>query len=209
MKRKIILCCSLLLLLASCISLTKKLWIRTYDENFYNFLVGNDGRSVVFLGKQYHYILHDNSGVLRRLLAAKNLRKSSLFINAKETELKVDLQNRLSGYVIVESFFNALPRRDYVFLRSLGFKSNGEGVLTLKMNITGGRYLPRHDLGTRLPSLSREYKIPIRYESDSLGNFAKVALTPITVAADATILLGNVILLPFRGLPKSYNTGQH
>lgn len=190
----------LVIFLTSC-TLTHGLWMKNYKENFQHFLVSNDGNFVVFIGKSHHYILHDDSGILKQLLASGSLRRH-LFIDVERSHLNLNLQNHLTGHVTVESYFHKLPRRDYEFLRALGFRSIDNKALALKLKISGGRYLPRHDLGSNLPRLSRVYVIPIYYESGALGNFAKVALTPITVAADATLLLGKAILLPFRGTQK-------
>lgn len=190
--------CSLIaafLLLASC-GLTKSMWDKKYDETFRQFLVSKDGQYVVFLGKNYHYIFTDNSSAIKELLLWPN--RNCLFINVEKTFLKLDLKNNVTGHVVIESFFNRLPHDDYEFLRSLGFRSENGKALSMKINLVGKRYLPRDDLGKHLPELDRTYILPIRYSSTFWGNIGKVALTPITVAADATILIGEIVLHPFR-----------
>lgn len=91
-----------------------------------------------------------------------------------------------------------MPRGYYQFLLSNGFRADEEkGVLKLRLKLTGKRYLPRYDLGTRIPRLSKNYIIPVYYEGNTFDKITQAALTPITVAADATILIGKTVLLPF------------
>jgi len=194
-KNKFFILVAVLLLLASC-GITKSLWNGNYNETFRQFLVSQDGKYVVFLGKNYHYIFTDNSSVIRELLLWSN--RNCLFINVEKTFLRLDLKNNVTGHVVIESFFNRLPHDDYEFLRSLGFRSEGGKALSMKINLAGKRYLPRDDLGQYLPELDRTYIVPIHYSSTFWSNVGKVALTPITVAADATILIGKIILHPFR-----------
>ena len=184
------------LLIASC-AVTKSMWDKKYNETFRQFLVSKDGQYVVFLGKNYHYIFTDNLSAIKELLLWQN--RNLLFINIEKTFLKLDLQNNVTGHAVIESFFNKLPRADYEFLRSLGFRSEDGNALSLKINLVGKRYLPRDDIGEYLPMLDRTYIVPVHYSSTFWSKVGKVALTPITVAADATILIGKIVLQPFRG----------
>jgi hypothetical protein len=173
------------------------MWDKKYNETFRQFLVSKDGQYVVFLGKNYHYIFTDNLSAIKELLLWQN--RNLLFINIEKTFLKLDLQNNVTGHAVIESFFNKLPRADYEFLRSLGFRSEDGNALSLKINLVGKRYLPRDDIGEYLPMLDRTYIVPVHYSSTFWSKVGKVALTPITVAADATILIGKIVLQPFRG----------
>ncbi len=183
-------------LISSC-STVRALWDRTYTESFRQFAIGSEGNSVIFLGKNYHYIFVDKYGAIAELLTSQT--RGFLFINVEKSRIAVDRKNNVSGYVMVESFFNRLPPEDDKFLRALGFRNEEGGALSLKINLEGQRFLPSNNLGPYLPLLDRTYIIPIHYQSSRLGNSGKVILTPFAAAFDALLLVKTILLLPFRG----------
>ena len=188
-----------LFLSSSCV-LTSYMWNRKYTDTVRNFLVGGDGVSVVFLGQKYDYVLFDKSNVLKRILAWKG--RSILFINVIKTDLKVDEKNNLYGEVVIEAFFSKLVKRDWVFLQSLGFTRDQESsasALSLRMKVNGVRYLPNPNPGWNLPALNNSYVLSIGITPGKTKSIGMVALTPITMTVDGVILLGKVILSPFRG----------
>lgn len=180
--------------LTSC-NLTRNLWNSEYEETFKDFLVSQDGKYVVFLGDNFHYIFADNSGAIKVLLSWPN--RNVLFINAEKTELNIDRKNNVTGYTTIEVLNNKLFPRDEIFLRSMGFTAARGEPLSLKLNLLGARYLPT-DLGNYLPHLERVYTIQIHDNTGIFGTAAKVALTPITIAADSIVLFGKIVLAPFR-----------
>jgi hypothetical protein len=196
-KNKIKIFCLLTAVFLSSCTVTKGLWNRSYNETFKQFLVSNDGKLVVFLGKNYHYIFSDESGVMKELLFWG--RRDLVFVDVEKTSLEVDEKNDVTGYVTIESFYTKLPRKEEIFLESIGFRAQESKPLSLRIKLVGTRYLPRDDLGYYLPQLDRTYTVSVRYPVSFFKKMAKVVLTPITVAADATILLGKIVLQPFRG----------
>lgn len=194
MKRflKILLISLLLLQTSSC--LTQKLWSNSYKEPIQNFLISQDGKYIVFLGENYHYIFIDKSGVMRELLSWRG--RNLLFIDTKNTVMKVSRNNKVSGHALVESFFSNLRGDQRVFLESLGFRKK-DGALAIKIELEGKRYLPRQDLGRFLPSLSRKYVFDVKYTPNAKKAAAIAALTPVTFAADAIYIFGKIILHPF------------
>ena len=196
-KNKIKILCILTAAFLSSCTITKGLWNRSYNETFKQFLVSNDGKLVVFLGKNYHYIFSDESGVMKELLFWG--RRDLVFVDVEKTSLEVDEKNDVIGYVTIESFYTKLPRKEEIFLESIGFRAQESKPLALRIKLVGTRYLPRDDLGYYLPHLDRTYTVLVKYPVSLSKKIAKAALTPITVAADATILIGKVILAPFKG----------
>lgn len=184
-----------LLLQTSCV--TKFLWKKTYPETFKNFSVSPDGSRVALVGAKYHYVFSDNSGVLKVLLTWPQ--RGLLFIDVTKTHLEVDLDNNVYGYATIESFFNQLSPQQSLFLTSLGFRSKDGSALFLRMPLRGKRYLPRNDLQVFLPRLSRPYVVDVNHEQGILRKAGNIALTPLTVTADSVLLLGKIVLLPFRG----------
>ncbi len=204
LTRVVIIFC-LILPLSSCkvcgiipCSLTSSLWYSSYEETFEYFLINRNGSMIVFLGDRFHYVMQDRTGIMKKLLIWP--KKKLLFINTEKSKLNLDLKNNVDGYVTIESFYNNISARDERFLYSLGFRKEDKYTpLRLRLKVSGKRYLPRADLGYNLPGFNRKYTMKVYYDSHLAGKIGKAALTPVTVAADATIIIGNVLLLPFRG----------
>jgi len=161
-------------------------------------VISEDGRMTVFLGSKYHYIFSDNTGILQNLLNWPSRR--NIFINSEESRLDLGLDNIIIAEITVESYFSRMPPEDYEFLRALGFRAeNKSSPLKVTLKMRGKRYLPRTDLGYNLSQLERSYMLPIHYKTGSLANLGKIAITPITIAADSLLIAGTILLAPFRG----------
>lgn len=184
-----------LLLLASC-TITRAMWDRNYEETFRQFLISRDSKYVVFIGNEYHYIFDDNSTVMSELLESE--KPNIFYINTQKTYIKVDSNNNLSGYAIIESFSENLSKVDEAFLVSLGFRSGGPQLpLMLKVKLKGKRYIPESDFVHPMPRMERSYIVQIHESSGFFGSIAKAAVTPITMTADSVLMIGKVLLYPF------------
>jgi len=190
-----ILFCFLLLINSSCV--TKYLWgDKVYHETVSQFLLGADGRYVVLIGGEYHYILTDERGIFQKIMSLKQ--EKILVINPEKSHLKLDSNNEIKGYLTIEGPFSVLPLEDLGVLTSLGYKPNKKDEVTIKINLTGRRYSARN-LGQALISSSTTYKIPISYDdSGFVKDVGKAAITPITVGLDAVLLIGKVVIMPFK-----------
>ncbi len=185
----------LLFLQSSCV--TKSLWQKTYPETFRDFAISQDGSRVALVGTTYHYVFTDSSGILKTLLTWQD--RGLLFIDVSKTNLRVDLDNNVFGYATIESFFSQLRPEQFLFLTSVGFRNKDGSALFLKLPLEGKRYLPRNDLQVFLPHLSRPYVVDVGYEQGVFRKAGNIALTPLTVTADSVLLLGKIVLFPFRG----------
>jgi len=187
-----LLLCSSLLLTSSCI--TQYLWgSKTYDEKINQFLIGQDGRYIVMIG-QYHYVLTDDSRIFSRILTLKQ--SDVLTIDAKKSDLHLDRNNEISGYITISGPFSLLPIEDIGYLSSLGFKPDQGDNLSIKINIKGRRYLSRN-LGENLVKSKTTYIFTIHYyDSSPTKDIGKAAITPIAVGLDAVLLIGKVIVYP-------------
>jgi hypothetical protein len=187
-----LLCC-LFLFNTSCI--TKYLWSdEVYYETINQFLLGADGRYVVLIGPDYHYILTDERGIFQKILALKQ--ENTLWINPEKSYLKLDENNEIKGYLTIDGPFGLLPVEDAGTLMSLGFRPNKKDEVTIKIELSGRRYSARY-LGQAIRA-NTSYKIPIRYyDSSTAKDIGKAAITPITVGVDAVLLIGKIIILPF------------
>lgn len=184
----------LLLLNTSCA--TKYLWgDKVYEEKISQFLLGADGRYVVLIGSEYHYILTDANGTLQKILSLKQ--EKTLAINLSKSHLKLDSNNEIKGYLTIEGPFNILPIEDIGTLTSLGVRPNKDDEVTIKINLSGRRYSARN-LGQALTNSSTIHKIQISYDDSTFAkDVGKAAITPIAVGVDAVLLIGKIIILPF------------
>lgn len=191
---KKILIISTLLCLTSC--LTNFLWgARTYREEITQFYVGADGRYVVLMGPQYHYVFSDNSGVLKEVIA---LQKGGLLALAPDTTLELDSNNNVSGEVVLTGNVDLISAQDAFKLQSLGFIPNSRNDIKVKMNLQGRRYSARYLSGVSSETVKRYY-ITINYReavgvADGVG---KAAITPVAMTLDAALLIGKVVIYPF------------
>lgn len=196
MKKYSCLLIFLLILTTSC-TITKSLWNRGYVETFRQFLVDSVGQKIVFLGTNYHYIFNDDSRIILELLNSKS--RSSLFINTKKTRIRLNRKNQIRANISVEVIDNKfINHEEYHTLESLGFRNNAEGNLAISLELQGMRYSAENWRGKNLGSLDRTYVIKIQHDNTLFGAIAKAALTPITVTADAFLLIGKTALFPFK-----------
>lgn len=191
---KKILIISTLLCLTSC--LTNFLWgARTYREEITQFYVGSDGRYVVLMGPQYHYVFSDNSGILKEVVA---LQKGGSLALASDTTLELDSNNNVSGEVVLNGNADLISAQDAFKLQSLGFIPNSRNDIKVKMKLQGRRYSARYLSGVSSEAVKRYY-ITINYREDAgvVGSVGKAAITPVAMTLDAALLIGKVVIYPF------------
>lgn len=183
-----------LIFLPCCV--TKYLWgDKSYQEKITQFLIGDDGRYVVLISQDYHYIFTDNSRVLRNFLSLKQQR--ILTIDPKKTNLKVDAKNDIGGELVISGPFSILPIEDIAALQAMGFRPDRHDHLEIRVKLSGRRYVARY-LGANLPNLNLP-PIPIYYSEDVslVKGVGKAAITPIAVTLDAALLIGKAVVYSF------------
>lgn len=189
------LCLIAVLMTSSCV--TRALWEETYKESFRDFLVSENGNYAAFLGQNYHYIFSDNSGAMKELLKWKN--HGALFINFEKSYLKVDSDNDVSGYAIVETFSDKLSRDEENFLRALGFEYGKDNYsLSIKIKLSGKRYMLSTQFKNQTDHLQRTYITKIHHPSGIFKTAGKIAITPLTLTADSLYAIKEIILIPFK-----------
>jgi len=186
-------CALSLLFLTSC--LTKAVWgDKSYDERITQFFVGTDGRYVVLIGDSFHYILTDNSRMLKEILSLKQ--QGVLSINYDKTNIKLDSNNDLEGDLVIEGPFSVLPIEDVGSLQHFGIRPDKNDIISIKISISGRRYAARY-LGQNFPAPNSIQKIRIHYsDSNLVKGLGKAAITPVTVTLDAIILIGKAVVYP-------------
>lgn len=186
------------LLLNSC--MTKVIWEekKYYDEIIKDFLISDDGAKIIFLGKKYHYIFDDNSGLVKNLLQWKGRSKLEMYAIYFEATSPNDIKASLSisnmnQDVLLNQNISVLSQNEESFLKKLGFveyKLKQGSRFENKLNLIGKRYLPNPDISYKIKSsLNKEYKIRITVGySDFADKAQRVAMTPIGIVGDTVIL---------------------
>lgn len=195
MSRKILhslILCLTALMLSSCV--TSYMWgDKKYDEKIDQFFIGADGRYVVFVSPEYHYIFTDNSGNLARILSLKQ--KNILTINKKKSHLKLDSNNDIKGPLVFEGPFSILPVEDIAALQSMGFRPDKRDNVSIKLELTGRRYAAKYVGQSSV--LETNNQISIYYNDSGLvKGMGKAAITPVTVTLDAVLLIGKIVVYP-------------
>ncbi len=191
---KLCLLATILLTQQSCV--TKALWRGgSYEENITQFFVGADGRYIALLGVSYHYVLSDNSGVFRKILALKQ--KGVLSVNKTKTSLTLDSNNNVSGTLVLSGPHSLLPIEDVMSLQSIGIYPDRQDNITISVKLTGRRYAAKY-LNSEISRSDTSFKFKVYYsDSNLVKGVGKLAITPVTVAADAVLLIGKVMVSAF------------
>lgn len=179
-------------------SVTKYLWApKRYSENINKFLIGEDGRYIALIGKDYHYILSDNSRILKDILLIRQ--KDNIYIDEYETNLKLDRNNQIKGDLVIKGYFLSLSPQDQLKIKKMNAKIDRKDYFSIKISITGKRYVARY-LGFEKEAPDISYKIFINYDDSSLSkDVGRIAATPIAVTLDAVLLIGKIVLIPLSG----------
>lgn len=168
----------------------------TYREPISQFLIGQNGRYVVLVGNDYHYVLIDDSKIFSQILRLKQ--RNILTINSKKSKLSLADNNELSGHLTIKGPFSVLPLSDAALLTSLGFRPDDDDEVTIKIKLDGRRYAARYLGGQNLTKSNNTFMLPVTYyNSGFTKNIGKAAITPVTVGLDAVILIGKAIVYPF------------
>lgn len=184
-----------ILFLASC-TVTGFIWgDKSYDERVEQFFVGSDGRYVVLVGTNYHYVFTDNSGAFKEILSLNQT--GVLSLDTKKTHLKLDSNNNIEGYFVMQGPFSLLPPEDQYRLQSLKFFPNRNDTVFVKIKLTGRRYAAKY-LNQSLSPMNSIRTIRIYYnDSGIVKNIGKTAVTPIAVGLDAVLIIGKIAIYPF------------
>ncbi len=186
----------LAIILPSC-TITKALWgDKSYEEVIKQFLVGSDGRYVALISPNYHYVFSDNSGVLKGILSLSQ--KGVLTIDTEKTYIKLHENNEVKGYITITGPFSVLPENDKYILTGIGIAPDKKDYISVKIDLSGRRYLSKYLGHNQSNESSNTYKISIHYDESSglVKGVGKAAVTPIAVTLDAVLLIGKVVVFP-------------
>ena len=162
-----------------------------YEETVDRFLVSEDGKQFVVLGKKYHYIfdMPDHLGAVLASPYRKSIEASLSGLVAQGSKISGDFSLRIHrDHMTDEDWNRALED---------GFTKLGDWDLGMKGELAGSRYLADgFAQGKTWSSFAHSYKIPVTDRITTAGKAVRVLATPVTLAADGVMMIGAVVLSP-------------
>lgn len=162
-------------------------------EKVSGFFASVDGKKLVVLGTDYHYVM-DQIGDLPQVLQSPLKPR----LNAEFSYFDLDHDNHVFGQVTLQ-LKGKVSDAERQQLQMEGFECKGfqEEVWTKVYKVRGTRYLAKgFELPASVSKFNHDYEIIVR-ESHSPGvKRAMVLLTPVTLAMDGVLVLGGIVLAP-------------
>ncbi|MBY4865507.1 5-formyltetrahydrofolate cyclo-ligase [Burkholderia sp. Bp9017] len=163
-----------------------------YRETLSAFLISADGKKLVVLGTRYHYIFDVPPALAVNLTAPY---RPKLYTDFDDFETHGDT---ITGRYVLQLSREDAPAGSELRERALadGFKDRGY-ELTESGTISGKRYQPNDVTPSSIPqAFNHAYNVKVIERPSVLGQGAKLALSPITMAADGAIGLLGLALFP-------------
>jgi hypothetical protein len=161
----------------------------SYTEEVSYILISEDGKNLVFVGDDYHYVFDLPVEILRSL---RSPFRKSLF--AKFRKFRVDVNNKITGNIYISLDESASQSNKEEAIEFGYDKRSGSPVMEILLK--GKRY-KAEDLITDKTGykLNYAYKVAVLEERTSVEKAALTATTPITVLADGVIAIVGVPLI--------------
>lgn len=166
-------------------------------ENITSFMITPDAGTLVVAGDRHHFIFPLQEP-LRSLLQWPGRKQLKPVFDT----FRVTSGQSISGRYTLTANLSQLDMAEARFLTQRGFSRMADGVtLRYQASIRGTRYLAGNVKVPQTGYFRQPYQLTVT-SPDGVGNTAvKLALTPLTLAADGvTAVLGGIVLAPFFGL---------
>ncbi|WP_236654881.1 5-formyltetrahydrofolate cyclo-ligase [Burkholderia pyrrocinia] len=163
-----------------------------YRETLSAFLISADGKKLVVLGERYHYIFDVPPALAVNLTAPY---RPKLYTDFDDFETHGD---KITGRYSLQLSRDDAPPGSELRERALadGFKDQ-RFQLTEGGTISGKRYQPNDVTPSSIPqAFNHAYNVKVTERPSVLGQGVKLALSPITMAADGAVGLLGVALFP-------------
>jgi hypothetical protein len=169
--------------------LTRKLYTPPqYRETVTSFLISQDGKKLVVLGKNYHYVF-DMPPSLKQVLFS-SFRKA---IDANLYNFNVTTEQIVTGDYLLTIKKNAADKERESAIEA-GFVSDRVHGISLSGSLKGIRYSAAGFQAESVQTFNHPYAVVVSEQQTSGQNAAKILLTPITVAADGVLTLAGIPL---------------
>lgn len=169
--------------------------LKSYVETFSAMYITQDGRQIVILGPRYHYVFQAPVELVRLV----------------QSELHPDLQANFDDFVVAadqtisgryDLRLSLQKDRDTpergALAQSMGMAPRVRGEWTISGTLKGQRYAARESsqASDAMTPLNRSYTVTIQEQPSAGEAMRRIALTPVTLAADGVLMIASVILLP-------------
>jgi flagellar basal body L-ring protein FlgH len=166
----------------------------SYTEEISSVLMSEDGKKLVFIGDDYHYIFDAPVGLSQSLRSSF---QKSLFASFKE--FRVDKNDNITGNITI-SLDESASQQDKEEAIRLGYDKQSVSPV-LELSLQGKRYKSGGVTTDRVGyKLNYTYKVPVLEGRSSLEKAALTAATPITVLADGVLVIGGSTLIILLGV---------
>lgn len=179
-----------MVVLGSGCSMTQQLFAdRIYEEQVSSILISADGKKLVFIGQDYHYIFDAPDVIVRTLRASYHKD-----ITAELRNFHVRANGEVSGLVQLK-LDNKAPEADTAAARLDGYTTASTGDLQNEVKLQGIRYRSGGIAPNGAASaLNKTYTVSVSEEQTAGQKAARSLLTPVTVTADGLLMLVTVPL---------------
>ncbi len=192
---------------------TDKMKVRQYDERIISFYSNMEKNEVVFIGQKYHYILNQNTEDFMHLLkarkllnlSAQNLQVRTTVSRADKREIGAYLKVYFKQEAVTPEQEEWLKKNHYRLMQHDGYfnenkiyNPNEAYVVSYyyikDYNIHGTRYVANSEVNQKVVMLKKPMDIKVEeyYKSDEKSTLYKVAMTPLSVTADAGLIVVGV-----------------
>ena len=166
---------------------------RNFVEEVSSFLITQDGKQLIVVGKQHHYIFPANDTLKFILSWSERKRVKASFYN-----FAINEDQSFSGnYSLTVENSQSLPADTQKLLISKGFTEyNLTQKFTYYSSVNGTRYLADKFEVPATMLFNQKYSINMSESQPSAAaTLRRIVLTPLAVAADGALLLGGIPLL--------------
>jgi hypothetical protein len=200
-----VLCLLSLFLLPGC-ALTSGLaqWGRQLEEPVSAVLMSADHRQIVLIGRYRHYVLDEMEAGLAALLAQEALPG----LQANGAELRMEADGRIKGRFFMVADPARLGEAEAAALRAAGYRaSERDARLYRAFDISGRAFRPGSAPVLPPATFSPAFTLHLRKPAEHWQNALKLPLSPVTLTADAGIVMAGVALvIPTYVLVCTYGT---
>lgn len=152
-----------------------------YDEQVSSLLISQDGKRIIIMTKQYHYIFDAPSTVVA---SVKSDYRAA--ITASFSDFDVNADREISGRV---SLYIAKPNQETLQAAIKDGYTKTEYGLIFDSRLKGLRYPAGDVFPAQSYQLNKSYVISVTAEKSKAQKARNLLISPVTIAVDGVILL--------------------
>jgi hypothetical protein len=162
-----------------------------YTETLHSVLVSEDGRHLVAIGSNHHYVFEATENLVRALRSPVHAQVTAVF-----SPFHVAATNDVSGDVTLVLAGDASPAQRQA-AEALGLKPDADGRWTSTTRLYGHRFTGwAYQVGLQKDALNRTYTVEVTSDAGVAARAVDSVDTPIRIAADGVQLLYYAPLAP-------------